>query len=266
VSGAQPVSGTVKHEQSGHMQGKEPASRTRQSVREDEPAYVLHTYAFKETSLVVEIFSRNCGRIGLVARGARRPHSAVRGLLMAFQPLSLGWGGKSELRTLYRAETVAGHTQLAGLSLLCGFYLNELVLKLLPREDPHETLYEAYEGALAGLRGEVPPAWALRRFEKELLRELGYGLLLERDVDGEPIRAQARYTYLLEAGPRLLGEQEGDVPVELSGATLLELAADDYHRSSTLQESRTLMRYVLGHYLGDQELHTRQLLREMQQL
>ena len=261
------MSGMVKHEHSGELHGKERAgARPRQSAREDEPAYVLHTYAFKETSLVVEIFSRNFGRIGLVARGARRPHSAMRGLLMAFQPLSVGWGGKSELRTLYRAETVAGHVQLAGLSLLCGFYLNELVLKLLPREDPHENLYEVYEQALTALRGDAPPAWALRRFEKELLRELGYGLLLDRDVEGAPIEVAGRYTYVLEAGPRLLTEAERDAPVDLSGSTLLELAADDFRRPGTLQESRALMRYVLSHYLGGQELHTRQLLREMQQL
>ena len=262
------MSAVVKRERSGKLQSTERAgsSRPRQAGREDEPAYVLHTYPFKETSLVVEMFSRNCGRLGLVARGARRPHSAMRGLLMAFQPLSVGWGGKSELRTLYRVETVAGHVQLSGLSLLCGFYLNELVLKLLPREDPHEELYDVYEQALAALRDEAPPAWALRRFEKGLLRQLGYALLLDHDIEGAPIQVHARYTYILESGPRLLTEEEHDVPVELSGAALLELAADDYRQSSTLQESRALMRYVLSHYLGGQELHTRQLLREMQQL
>ena len=265
--GAEAVSGTMKNDRNAQLEGQpQPVSRARAPARDDEPAYVLHTYPFKETSLVAEVFSRSCGRLGLVARGARRPHSAMRGLLMAFQPLSLGWGGKSELRTLYRAETVAGHLQLSGLNLLCGFYLNELVLKLLQREDPHEQLYEGYERALAALRGELPPAWAVRRFEKDLLRELGYGLLLEHDVGGEPIQAHARYTYILEAGPRLLGETEGDMPVELLGTTLIELAADDYRRPATLQESRALMRYVLTHYLGGQQLHTRQLLREMQQL
>jgi DNA repair protein RecO (recombination protein O) len=265
--GAQAGSGTVKSEHKAELKAQaRTVSRTGPATRDDEAAYVLHTYPFKETSLVVEIFSRSCGRLGLVARGARRPHSAMRGLLMAFQPLSLGWGGKSELRTLYRAETVAGHLQLSGLNLLCGFYLNELVLKLLQREDAHEQLYDGYERALAALRGDVPPAWAVRRFEKELLRELGYGLLLEHDIHGEPIQAHARYTYMLEAGPRLLAEKEHDMPVELLGTTLIELAAEDYRRPATLQESRALMRYVLAHYLGGQELHTRQLLREMQQL
>ena len=124
--------------------------------RDDEPAYVLHAYPFKETSLVVEVFSRNFGRLGLVARGARRPRSALRGLLMAFQPLSLDWAGKSELRTLHRAERLAGHAQLAGMSLMCGFYLNELLLKLVPREDPHEGLYLAYEAALQLAQRSAP--------------------------------------------------------------------------------------------------------------
>lgn len=260
------MSSVVKDESKSRLAGPAAAPRAKPVARDEEPAYVLHSYPFKETSLVIEVFSRSCGRLGLVARGARRPHSALRGLLMAFQPLMLAWGGKSELRTLYRAETIAGHSQLAGLNLLCGFYLNELVMKLLQREDPHEELFEAYERALLALRGDMPPAWAVRRFEKDLLRELGYGLLLERDVDGEPIRPDGRYTYLLEGGPRLLEDGERDAPVDIAGTTLVELAADDLRRPATMQESRSLMRYVLGHYLGGQELNTRQLLREMQQL
>jgi DNA repair protein RecO (recombination protein O) len=240
--------------------------RERRGVRDDEPAYVLHSYPFKETSLVVEVFTRNLGRLGLVARGARRPRSSLRGRLMAFQPLSLSWAGKAELRTLHRAEWLAGHPQLSGLSLMCGFYLNELLLKLLAREDPHEGLYLAYAEALEAFRGAQPPAWALRRFEKKLLRELGYGMLLERDVAGDPIRRDANYAYRLERGPELVLDPRPAAAVELSGKTLLDMAADDYRDPLTLQQSRALMRFVLNHHLGGQVLHTRQLLREMQQL
>ena len=115
-------------------------------LREAEPGYVLHSYSFKETSLVVEVFTRECGRIGLVAKGARRPRSALRGTLMAFQPLLLSWSGRSELRVLHRAEWVGGQPQLSGLALICGFYLNELVLKLMQRDDPHA-------GTVCRLRG-----------------------------------------------------------------------------------------------------------------
>jgi DNA repair protein RecO (recombination protein O) len=251
---------------SGRVAQASADDRQRRGVRDDEAAYVLHSYPFKETSLVLEVFSRNLGRLGLVARGARRPKSSLRGLLMAFQPLSLSWAGKGELRTLHRAERLAGHAQLSGLSLMCGFYLNELMLKLLAREDPHEGLYLAYEEALAALRSGWPAAWGLRRFEKKLLRELGYGMLLERDVTGEPIRPEASYTYLLERGPQLLSLREPAPGVEVSGKTLLDIAADDYRDALTLQQSRALMRFVLNHHLGGQVLHTRQLLRDLQQL
>jgi len=242
------------------------SDRERRGVHDDEPGYVLHMYPFKETSLVVEVFTRRLGRLGLVARGARRPRSSLRGVLMAFQPLILSWSGKAELRTLHGAEWLAGHPQLAGLSLMCGFYLNELLLKLLAREDPHDGLYLAYDEALRALRGTGPPAWVLRRFEKMLLRELGYGMLLERDAAGEAIRREATYTYQVERGPEVAQGPVADDVVTLSGKTLLDMAADDYRDSLTLQQSRALMRFVLNHYLGGQPLHTRQLLLEMQQL
>ena len=242
------------------------SERERHGVHDEEPGYVLHMYPFKETSLVVEVFTRRLGRLGLVARGARRPRSALRGMLMAFQPLTLSWSGKAELRTLHRAEWLAGYPQLAGLNLLCGFYLNELLLKLLAREDPHEGLYLAYDEALRALRAARPPAWVLRRFEKLLLRELGYGMLLERDVAGAAVLRDATYIYQVERGPELApGAVDGDAVV-LSGKTLLDMAADDYRDPLTLQQSRALMRFVLNHYLGGQALHTRQLLREMQHL
>jgi DNA repair protein RecO (recombination protein O) len=249
-----PVAGTASTE------------RERRGIHDEEPGYVLHMYPFKETSLVVEVFTRRLGRLGLVARGARRPRSSLRGMLMAFQPLTLSWSGKAELRTLHRAEWLAGHPQLGGLSLMCGFYLNELLLKLLAREDPHEGLYLAYDEALGALRGAHPPAWVLRRFEKKLLRELGYGMLLERDAAGDPIRHEATYIYQVERGPELATGVLAEDVVALSGKTLLDMAADDYRDPLTLQQSRALMRFVLNHYLGGQALHTRQLLREMQQL
>src|SRR5262249_57528832 len=141
------------------------SERERRGIHDEEPGYVLHMYSFKESSLVVEVFTRRLGRLGLVARGARRPRSSLRGLLMAFQPLTLSWSGKAELRTLHRAEWLAGHPQLAGMSLMCGFYLNELLLKLLAREDPHEGLYLAYDEALRALRGQRPAPSAPRPFD-----------------------------------------------------------------------------------------------------
>jgi len=226
----------------------------------------LHTYPFRETSLVVETFTRNFGRVGLVARGARRPKSALRGLMMAFQPLLLSWAGKSELRTLHKAEWQGGIPQLQGLGLMCGFYLNELLLKFLAREDPHDTLFDLYQGAIAALAHEPEPASVLRRFEKHLLKELGYALILDREADsGRPIDPGKRYTYVIERGPVAL-DRSADAQVEISGQTLIELESGNFADAATLAQSKLLMRFLVNHYLGNQELHTRQLLREMQQI
>lgn len=234
--------------------------------RDGQPAFVLHTYPFRETSLVVETFTRNYGRVGLVARGARRPKSALRGLMMAFQPLLLSWAGKSELRTLHKAEWQGGIPQLQGLGLMCGFYLNELLLKFLAREDPHEMLFGLYQDAIAALSCAREPAAILRRFEKHLLKELGYALVLDRDADsGGPIDPGKRYTYVIERGPVALDRGTG-AAVEVSGRTLIELDGDNFADAATLAQSKLLMRFLVNHYLGNQELHTRQLLREMQQI
>jgi DNA repair protein RecO (recombination protein O) len=234
--------------------------------RDAQPAFVLHTYPFRETSLVVETFTRNFGRVGLVARGARRPKSALRGLMMAFQPLLLSWAGKSELRTLHKAEWQGGIPQLQGLGLMCGFYLNELLLKFLAREDPHDALFDIYQDAIDALAREPEPAAVLRRFEKHLLKELGYALTLDREADsGRPIDPGKRYTYVIERGPMAL-ERGTEAPLEISGQTLIELESDNFASAVTLAQSKLLMRFLVNHYLGNQELHTRQLLREMQQI
>lgn len=235
--------------------------------RDGQPAYLLHTYPYRETSLVAELYARDVGRVAVIARGARRPRSALRGVLMAFQPLLVGWSGKAELKTLHKAEWQGGYAPLRGLSLICGFYLNELLLKLLPREDPHEQLFEAYAGALAQLPSAQDHAAVLRRFERVLLRELGYGLVLEREVaGGTPIAAEARYCYVPERGPVPAREADAQSGVELAGQTLIDMAADRYADPQTVQQSKALMRALISHCLGNQTLHTRQLLRDLQQL
>src|SRR3954468_11419949 len=168
---------------------------------EREPGYVVHTYPYKETSLIVEAFTRRYGRVAVLARGARRPRSAMRGVLLSFQPLRLTWSGSSELGTLIAAEWSGGVPALAGLGLMCGFYVNELVLRLLPRDDPHEALFDFYTEALNQLSGGAEQGPALRRFEKRLLAELGYAPLLERDAASEPIDPERQYVYEPERGP-----------------------------------------------------------------
>jgi DNA repair protein RecO (recombination protein O) len=233
-----------------------------------EPGYVLHTYPYKETSLIVEAFTRRHGRVALLARGARRPRSAMRGVLLAFHPLRLGWSGSAELATLVTAEWGGGLQPLAGRGLMCGFYLNELILRLLPREDPHEALFDAYGDALAHLSaGDAFPA-VLRSFEKRLLAELGYAPVLDRDaITGAPIEPASSYVYEPDRGPvraQRNGDRGGDLFV--SGRTLLDLAADDYSRSETRDEARYLMRALIGQRLHGQVLHTRSVLMELNEL
>jgi DNA repair protein RecO (recombination protein O) len=248
--------------------GERRVTKTTDPARQDlQPAFVLHSYPFKETSLVVELLTREFGRIAVVARGARRPKSALRGVLLAFQPLLVSWSGKGELHTLIRAEWHGAYHPLKGLSLICGFYLNELLLKLLPRHDAHERLFDTYARTLGALALAEEPAGILRSFEKNLLRDLGYAVTLDRDVEsGHPIAAEERYTYFVERGPvRATADRVAD-GVELIGQTLLDMQSDDYTNAVTQQQSKALMRSLINHYLGEQELHTRQLLRDLQAL
>src|SRR5512140_1765179 len=153
------------------------APRGQGQRRDEQPAYVLHTYAYRETSLIIEAYHATWGRVALVARGAKRPRSELRGRLQ----------------------------RLGGPSLLCGVYLNELLLKLLPREDPHPQRYAVYEAALQDLAAGSAQAPVLRRFELELLSELGYALPLDREAGtGAPIDPAARYHYVFDRGPQRL--------------------------------------------------------------
>jgi len=236
-------------------------TRARQRV-DAAPAFLLHSHPYSETSLILEVFARDYGRLALLARGARRPRSALRGVLLAFQPLALGWFGGGEVKTLAKAEWQGGMAFLRGEGLLLGYYLNELLLKLLPREDAHPALFDAYAQAIATLAGGCWHAGELRRFEKAMLRELGYGLVLERDAGGEAIDPRRAYCYQIERGPMPADAASVGQPVE--GRTLLDLAADNYADARTLSESKQLMRYLLGYYLAGQPLQTRRVFIELQ--
>ena len=230
-----------------------------------EPGYVLHTYPYKETSLIVEAFTRRFGRVALLARGARRPRSAMRGVLLSFHPLRLGWSGSADLANLMNAEWAGGMPLLGGRGLMCGFYVNELMLRLLPRDDPHESLFETYVEALIGLATQEDVSAVLRGFEKRLLAELGYAPLLETDAASHPIDPERLYRYEPERGPvPVNGTREGQLVI--SGRTLLDVAAGDYARAETRDEARALMRALIGERLHGQSLHTRSILMELNEL
>ena len=231
----------------------------------NQSGFVLHSTYYKETSLIVDLFTRDHGRVALVAKGAKRPHSKLRGVLQTFQPLSVGWSGKSELRTLTAAEWVGGLQPLEKSALLCGFYLNELLIKLLAREDPHPALFDHYVGTLHELAQiELAPI-ALREFELALLKETGVaGDLATCTITGSMPEHECEYVVDPERGPR--PARASDVWPRVSGKTLLDMSRENYVDAATQMQSKFLMRFLLAHHLGGAQVKTRQILIDLMQL
>jgi DNA repair protein RecO (recombination protein O) len=225
-------------------------------------AFVLHTRPWRETSLIVDAFARGHGRVGLVARGARRQASALKTRLTPFQPLLLSWFGKGELKTLHAAEWQGGALSLRGDGLMVGFYLNELLLRLLPAGDSHPLLFEAYVATLTALNAGDEFEPVLRRFELDLLSELGYAQPLGHAADGAALDVQRRYGF--EPGEGVVEARAGQA--DFSGRTLLDLAAGDLSDPVTRAEGKILLRALIAHYLDDKPLATRQLLIDLQKL
>jgi len=232
-----------------------------------QPGYILHHRDYSETSLLLEVFTARHGRLGLIAKGARRASSRMRGILKPFQRLLIGWSGKGDLAVLTNAEMEDAGSTPEGHALYCGFYINEVLLRLLHRHDPHENLFDAYQAALQNLQRDDTNEKVLRIFEKKLLRELGYGLVLDHDVaDKTPIDAEATYDYILDRGPvrlarpQLNGRTEG---VRIRGASLIALERDSMTDPVVLRDVKTLMRSVLAVHLGDRPLHSRKLFRRI---
>lgn len=240
------------------------SATTRGAVLDEDRAYVLHTYPYSETSLIVEMFTRAGGRIPLVAKGIKRARGAAA--LMQFQPFSVSWSGRGDLRTLKKAEWQGGIAHLPPARLFCGFYLNELMLKLLARDDPHENLFDHYETALEQLASSGPEGQVLRSFEKAMLRETGYALVLAVDAyTGESVEAGGRYTYVPERGPRRLDDNES-ASNEVTGQTLLDIEQDVYLDPRTASESKMLMRMLVQHQMSGRPLVTRQVFSQLLEL
>ncbi|AJC19869.1 DNA repair protein RecO [Pandoraea pulmonicola] len=243
------------------------AAEREQSRVTEQPGFVLHSYPYRETSLIIDVLTRDHGRIALVAKGAKRPHSALRGVLQTFQPLSLAWLGKGELRTLTKAEWVGGLRPLEGDALLSGFYLNELLVKFCARDDPHDKLFQHYLATLHHLAHGEPAGVILRAFERVLLRETGYAVAFDRCTQTRgKVSAERRYVFHPDWGVRpARGDEPSDWPVVI-GQTLLDMEQDDYSRAQTVQQSKLLMRFLLNHHLGGVPLNTRQILLDLQKL
>ncbi|MES2537266.1 MAG: DNA repair protein RecO [Pseudomonadota bacterium] len=231
----------------------------------NQPSFVLHSYPYKETSLIVDVFSRDYGRVALIAKGAKRPHSTLRGVLQTFQPLAVGWSGKSEIRTLTSAEWVGGLLPLEKSALLCGFYLNELLVKLLARDDPHPALFDHYVATLNQLAHNEPAPIVLRKFELALLKETGVATdFTTCTTTSRPVDPALSYVVDPERGPR--PARASDTSPRVSGKTLLDMEREDYADNVTQTQSKFLMRFLLAHHLGSMPLNTRQILLDLMQL
>ena len=216
-----------------------------------EPAYVLHSRPFRETSLIVEALTREHGRLAVVARGAKSARSRWRNVLQPFRPLLLSWTQKSDLGTLTAADQVASLPALQGQSLYCGLYLNELLMRLLHRGDPHIEVFERYRQVLSELALDNTPQPLLRVFEKHLLEAIGYAMLLDREYGTDTaIQARNWYVYKPDRGP-VLSTSAGNN--RISGEALLALHTENL-QAANLVELRMLMRSVIGYHLGGKPL------------
>jgi DNA repair protein RecO (recombination protein O) len=218
-----------------------------------EPAWVLSARPYRETSALVELFAQRAGRIGLVARGVRSGRARTRGLLQPFQPLLVSFSDRGELGTLGALEAAGPPVALHGEAVFSGWYLNELVLRLVARRDPHPQLFSDYGSALAALGGADAGA-SLRVFEKRLLTELGYGLQLP-----DPVEPDAWYRWDADQGLRLA--EPG--PSSYRGASLRALADEVLDTPECLRDARRLMRAALLPHLGERKLRTPEMLRAL---
>lgn len=233
---------------------------------EQTAAFVLHHRPYRETSLLVDVLSRDHGRVSLVARGQRQQSKRRRNVMQLFQPLWLSWYGQGELVTLTQVEVSDAAYRLVGNASLCGLYINELLYKLLPLHEPETDLFDAYQQTLEQLQNNShQQQLTLRLFEKALLSELGYGLQLETDVDsGQPLQDELNYLYQPDSGPHRYQGSSSNASI-VSGRSLRQLREGRGFDETSLKQVKTLMRTVINYYLGGRPLHSRQLFAGLKQ-
>ncbi len=223
-------------------------------------AFILHSRPYSNTSLLLECFTASCGRFPVIAKGVKSKRSGTAGLLRPFSPLLVGWRGTGEVKTLTTCEASAPAIVLSKKLLFCGFYINELTMRLLGRQDPHVRLFEFYSESLGRLAVADEVEQVLRQYERVLLSELGYGLLLNQEAGtGDPVDPEKHYRYDIENGPVLIGSSS---TLSISGSTLLALEHNQRLDSDGRREARALMRKVLAHYLGDKPIKSRELFQK----
>jgi len=231
---------------------------------QDQPAYILHHRAFRDTSQILEVITPDHGRFSVMSRGSRGAKSRLKSVLQPFRPLLIGWSGKGEMPTLTSAEAQAVKSlTLTGNALPSAFYVNEIIIKLLHKHDVHERVFQLYESIIRLLadKNEVEPV--LRLFEKQLLEELGFGLNLSVNAEtGSSILADEEYAYYLEHGPvSLSAVKDESYILKLHGKSLLDLDSNSLDTEQSLRDAKRLMRSILHYYLEGKPIKSRELFR-----
>lgn len=226
---------------------------------EPHPCFILHQRPYRETSSLLDIFSRDHGRVSLIAKGARRGGSRFSGLLNLYWRLLVGWQGKSELMTLTAVEPDGANNTLINKALIAGFYLNELIMRMLHQHESHPELFVAYDKTISTLADKGTEQSAIRLFEKHLLQSLGYGLILDHDTgSGMDIDPDSEYYYRSDYGPSLQKPSHSNY-IKISGKTLCDINEELFTSEKTLIESKKIMRFVLNRHLNGRPLASRNL-------
>lgn len=229
---------------------------------QNEPAWLLHHRPFRDSSQILDILSLDQGRLAVIAKGSRGAKSKLRGILRPFLPLQLSWFIRSDLGTLTGAEMNGAALSLNGDALLSGYYVNELILKLLHRHDPQPEIFAAYSRTIERLAGSQDVAAYLRQFEIELLRILGYALNLDHDTETtEPLRPQQQYEYRVEQG--LVPVSDRDGPMVFRGAEIDAIRNQQFADPAVLKNAGSLLRNVIAYHLDGKELKSRKVLKDM---
>jgi DNA repair protein RecO (recombination protein O) len=238
---------------------------TTQRRVQQQPAFILHHRPFRDSSQILDILSRDHGKLALVARGSRGARSRLKGILRPFMPLDLSWVQKTDLGTLTGAEVRGAPLRLTGDALLCGYYINELIICFLHRHDPQPEVFGLYAHTLTALGSAANVASCLREFELELLRQVGYALNLGADaVTHEVIDESRYYEYRMEQGPVSVGRSDG--PLVFSGDILAAIERREFQRAEVLRAASRLLRAVIDFHLGGKVLKTRKVLMDIRRL
>jgi DNA repair protein RecO (recombination protein O) len=229
---------------------------------QQEPCWVLHHRPFRDTSRILDVLSRDHGRLAVVARGSRSGRSKLKGILRPFLPLQLSWVIRTDMGTLTGAELNGAPISLSGDALMSGYYVNELILKLLHRHDPQPEIFSVYGSTISALNGAANVAAVLRRFEMDTLALLGYALNLDHDSRSEgELDPERAYEYRVEQGPVPVEGREG--PMVFSGRELAAVARGDFTEPAVLTAAGRLLRHVIDWHLDGSELQSRKVLRDM---